>query len=265
MPADLAAHVQGGFRDPKDPDFMWGDVVNEIAPDGTLVAQWRSWEHLSVDDDRMCPLESRKEWTHANSLSLTHAGDWLISFRLTSTVAIVDPKTGAFKWKWGPDQLSHQHHASELPNGNVLLFDNGCHRRGAPSFSRVLEVDPRTNEIGWTYSDPTMLAFYSFMVSGCERLPNGNTLITEGASGRLFEVTADGEVVWEYVSPWTLPSTFGPTPAVFRSFRIAPDDPGLAGRTLDPARHRTLNDAISRGEVQKEPEYPFVNPEPKPA
>ena len=213
LPAELADAVQGGYRDPKDPDVMWADVINEIAPDGTPVAQWRSWEHLSFDDDCICPLESRKEWTHANSLALTRDGDWLISFRLTNTVAIVDATTGAFKWKWGPGTLSHQHAAKQLASGNVLLFDNGCHRRGAPSYSRVVEVDPRTNEIVWEYADPTLLAFYSFMVSGCERLPNGNTLITEGASGRLFEVTAEREVVWEYVSPWTLPSTFGPTPA----------------------------------------------------
>jgi hypothetical protein len=69
--------------------------------------------------------------------------------------------------------------------------------------------------------------------------------------------------VWEFVSPWTLSSPFGPTPAVFRSFRIALDDPGLSGRTLDPRRHAELNAAIAAGEVQREPEYPYVAP-PKP-
>jgi hypothetical protein len=257
LPAELNGRVQGGYKDAKDPDVMWADVINEIAPDGSLLRQWRSWEHLSLDEDRICPLESHKEWTHANSLSLTADGHWLISFRLTSTVAIVDSASGAFKWKWGPSELSHQHTATQLANGNILLFDNGCHRRGTPSFSRVLELNPGTNEIVWSYNDPTLLAFYSFMVSGCERLPNGNTLITEGASGRLFEVTPEREVVWEYVSPWTLPSNFGPTPAVFRSYRIAMDDPGLSGRTLHPAYYADLNAAITAGEVQREPEYPF--------
>jgi hypothetical protein len=242
---------------------MWADVINEITPDGARVKQWRSWEHLNFDEDRICPLESHKEWTHGNSLSLTRSGDWLVSFRLTSTVAIIDATTGAFKWKWGPGELSHQHTATELANGNILLFDNGCHRRGAPSFSRVIEVNPTSNAIEWSYNDPTLVAFYSFMVSGAERLPNGNTLITEGASGRLFEITPEREVVWEYVSPWTLASPFGPTPAVFRAYRIALDDAGLSGRTLGPNRHATLNAAIAAGEVQREPEYPFVAP-PKP-
>ena len=46
---------------------------------------------------------------------------------------------------------------------------------------------------------PVILGFYSFMVSGCERLPNGNTFITEGATGRLFEVTPDGTKVTSVV------------------------------------------------------------------
>lgn len=257
LPADVNARVQGGFSDPKDPEVMWGDLLREVSPDGNVVNVWRSWEHLNPEQDRICPLESRKEWTHANSLALTIDGDWLLSFRLTSTVAIVDPTTGAFKWKWGPEHLSHQHTATQLPNGHILLFDNGCHRRGMPSFSRVVEVDPATNEIVWSYQDPTVLAFYSFMVSGAERLSNGNTLITEGASGRLFEVTPDHDTVWEYVSPWTIPSNFGPTPAVFRSFRIDTDDPRLAGRRLDPGDYAALNAEIAAGMVQREPEYPF--------
>ncbi len=261
LPAAINARVIGGFKHDKDPDVMWGDLVKEITADGKLVRQWNSWEHLSVDVDHICPLESRKEWTHANSLELTRDGDWLISFRLTNTIAIVDARTGAIKWRWGANELSHQHHASCLPNGNILLFDNGCHRRAAPSYSRVVEVNPATNEIVWSHNDPTLVAFYSFMVSGCERLPNGNTLITEGASGRLFEVTHDHEVVWEYISPWTLPSGFGPTPAVFRSFRFAADDPRLANRDLSGADHAHLNAAIARGEVQREPEYPWQPPQ----
>jgi hypothetical protein len=44
--------------------------------------------------------------------------------------------------------------------------------------------------------------FYSGFVSGAQRLPNGNTLITEGAGGRLLEVTPQHELVWEYLSPY---------------------------------------------------------------
>jgi hypothetical protein len=80
-------------------------------------------------------------------------------------------------------------------------------------------------------------------------------LITEGASGRLFEVTPGHEIVWEYVSPWTLPSAFGPSPVVFRSYRYPADHPFLADRELNPARHRELNARIAAGEILREAEY----------
>jgi hypothetical protein len=265
MPKSVSEQVGGGHHHEEDPESMWGDLVREIDAGGNLLREWRSWEHLSFADDVLCPLESHKEWTHANSLEVLDNGDWLVSFRLTSTVAVVDGQTGAIKWRWGLDQLSHQHNAQQLANGNILVFDNGCHRKRGPNFSRVVEVDPASGEIVWSYFNPTLVAFYSFMVSGCERLPNGNTLITEGASGRLFEVTREHEVVWEFISPWTLPSSFGPTPAVFRSYRIAPDDPRLKGRKLGTRPYAALNRAISDGVVQREPDFEhYIPPRPEP-
>jgi len=157
MPPGVKEQVGGGHDHEGDPAWMWGDTIREVDPAGEVVRDWCSWEHLDFAEDVICPLESRREWTHANSLEVLPDGRWLISFRLTSTVAIINPATGAFDWKWGPefewkaglDGLSHQHAATWLEEGRVLLFDNGCHRKRAPSFSRVLEVDPATNEIGW--------------------------------------------------------------------------------------------------------------------
>ena len=88
----------------------------------------------------------------------------------------------------------------------------------------MLEIDPVKMEIVWQvrpidlgYVQP-MIAdhFYSCYISSAQRLPNGNTLITEGADGRLLEVTVDHEIVWEYHSPY-----FGEQLAnmVYRSYR----------------------------------------------
>ncbi|MBL4681701.1 MAG: aryl-sulfate sulfotransferase [Pseudomonadales bacterium] len=269
MPGDVCRQVRGAHKHEDDPEFMWGDVVREIDATGKLLREWRSWEHLDFDEEIICPLESFKEWTHINSIEVLENGDWLMSLRLTSTVIIVDGKSGEVKWrwggtqinsdhdpkKWGPAELSHQHNAQMLENGNILVFDNGCHRKRGPGFSRIVEIDPETRAFVWSYTDPTVLAFYSFMVSGCERLPNGNTLITEGASGRIMEVSQKHKVVWEYISPWTVVSSFGPTPAVFRSYRIAEDDPRLASYNLSREKYADLNQAIAKGEVQTEKEY----------
>jgi hypothetical protein len=127
----------------------------------------------------------------------------------------------------------------------VLLFDNGSHRRGqGVPYSRVIEIDPATNQIVWEYRGEPPFSFYSPVISSAERLPNGNTLICEGSAGRLFEVTPDKEIVWEYINPVFTPGAGaaggGPldaSNAVFRAHRYGPDYPALQGKDLDPAHY----------------------------
>ena len=247
IPAEVTAQIQGGFASEDDPERMFGDLVEEITRSGASVYQWQSWCHMSDEEDVICPLEARRERSHCNSLNVTAGGDLLVSFRQTSTIGIVDRESGDFRWKWGPGEIKHQHNPTYLENGRVLLFDNGSHRRGM-EYSRVIEVDPETNEIAWEYRGEPAISFYSYNISSAERLPNGNTLICEGAPGRIFEVTPSQQIVWEYINPFFLrvnrptpgnPSNF--TNSVFRAHRYGPDHPALQGRDLDPARHASLN------------------------
>ncbi|PKB72423.1 MAG: hypothetical protein BZY87_00290 [SAR202 cluster bacterium Io17-Chloro-G6] len=246
---DITRQVKGGYTTPEDLAQMLGDVVREFSPSGEVVHEWRSWEHLDFDEDVICPLEGRREWTHGNSINMTSDGNYLVSYRQTSTVGIVDRESGKFIWKWGPGEVSHQHNASCLDNGRILLFDNGSHRR-APStnYSRIVEIDPTDNEIAWEYRGEPPISFYSYQISGAERLLNGNTLICEGATGRFIEVTQGHQIVWEYINPLFADSgrIAGGTPSsqgnsVFRAHRFAADDPALQGRDLDPARYANLN------------------------
>jgi hypothetical protein len=64
-------------------------------------------------------------------------------------------------------------------------------------------VDPQKDEIVWTYSDDPPDHFFSYNRGSSQRLPNGNTLITESDRGRVFEVTPEGTVVWEFFNPET--------------------------------------------------------------
>ena len=237
---ELTRRVQGGFANPGDPDRMLGDLVVETTPEGAIVYEWRSSDHLDPQGDLICPLEGRGSWGGANDLTALEDGGFLISFRVLDTVARVDRNRGGFAWKWGPGQISHQHHPTLLPNGNVLLLDNGAHRRGL-SYSRVVEVDPDTSEIAWEYRGEPPMSFFTHFTGGAERLPNGNTLITEGLSGRLFEVTPSKEVVWEYISPFWARGTQGLANAVFRAHRYGPDHPAMQGKVLDPALWGELN------------------------
>jgi formylglycine-generating enzyme required for sulfatase activity len=184
-------------------------------------------------------------------------------------------KGGDILYRWGnasqydrgsasDRKLYQQHHTHWIESGlsgagNILIFNNGLGR----NYSSVDEIAPPVSATGaytigattafgppspaWTYAGTPTSSFFSGEISGAYRLPNGNTLITEGVKGNLFEVTSAGEMVWRYVNPvTTTPLTQGAAipldanrsdqymNAVFRVQRYAPDYPGLAGRTLTP-------------------------------
>lgn len=199
------------------------------------------------------------DWFHMNSATWVGPNHWydagderfapdnvIISSRQSSVIAIVSHATGEIVWQLGPDfsqdekqwaigQIIGQHHAHMIPPGlpgagNIMIFDNGgSSGYGAPgaltasgsgiyarSTSRVLEIDPTTLEVVWSYRHAN---FFSTNISGAQRLVNGNTLITEGAPGRLFEVTPDGDIVWEYMNAPSPYSRRGSN-AVYRGYRI---------------------------------------------
>ena len=246
---ELTNRIQGGIRTSDDPEMMFGDIVKEITPDGSVVYEWKSWEHLDPENDPICPLEDRKEWTHGNSLNVTPDGDLLVSYRRISTVGIVDKSTGEFRWKWGRGEIDHQHHPTWLDNGNILIFDNGFHRQRS-SYSRVIEVNPVSDQITWEYQGNPAISFYSQAISSSERLPNGNTLICEGSPGRIFEVTLNKEIVWEYVNPFFVPGGGNDSPelinGVFRAHRYGPDHPALRNKEMNPGNYGNINRLYGR-------------------
>ncbi len=195
---------------------FWSDRIVEIDYDtGEIVWEWSLQDHVELT-----AIDAQgDELTHVNAVEYLPEGNSyngregiLISSRELSTVMIVDYETGEIVWEYGPGELLHQHDPTLLENGNVLIFDN--RRRN----SRVVEVDPQTDEIVWSYEAE---GFFSHNVSGAQRLENGNTLITEGAQGRVFEVTSEGEIVWGYVSPFADEDGRN---AIFRAHRYDADD-----------------------------------------
>jgi hypothetical protein len=154
-----------------------------------------------------------------------------------------------------------------LPGGgNFLLFDNGCYNPVLAG-SKVIEVNPyildaagntsadlvNPPEAGYTRGDSNQIAwvfaegindFYSSYISGCGRLPNGNTVVCSGAYGHFFEVTEGKELVWEYINP-VISNNFkthisqGDRQGVFRCFRYGPGHPALTGKNLTPGNTLT--------------------------
>jgi outer membrane protein assembly factor BamB len=242
LPGDLAKAVRGGYRERFMPPMLSDEFV-EAEPSGKEIRRVSLWKLLDPQRDAICGLERRLEWTHTNSLDVTPSGDILFSCRVNSLVGLIDHESGALKWRYGFPNVAHQHHASVLRNGNVQIFDNGMHRRGMPR-SAVVEVNPKDSSTVWTYTSNPEVQFLSAHISGAERMQGGNVLVCEGASGRVFEVTAKGEIVWEWLTPFAFPMPNGNiSPAIFRAHRYGLDHAGLRDRDLDPRRWADVNRA----------------------
>jgi hypothetical protein len=179
-----------------------------------------------------------------------HPDHIMISSRTANVIAII-ARDGSIVWRLGPNytidsgqaeigQIIGQHNPHLIPKGlpgagNLLVFDNGgaggygfanpARPDGTNSMtrdqSRVLEINPVTLEVIWEYTinGTERFQFYSAYVSNAQRLPNGNTMINEGMHGRVFELTSEKEIVWEYVSPFFSDDEV-PTHRIYRAYRL---------------------------------------------
>ncbi len=155
----------------------------------------------------------------------------LLSMRELGAIGILDLADRRFRWAARGSWVG-QHDPDLLPNGHIMLFDNfGDY--GAGGTSRVIEFDPETQAITWQYAGDPEHPLASGVRSSQERLPNGNTLITESEGGRLLEVTPGGQIVWEYLNPVRGGDAGEMTGVVSWGTRIDPD-------TLDPRFVSTL-------------------------
>lgn len=214
-----------GFYPPElEPPQMRTDVVVEIDRSGNIVWEFSFGDHIPelcdlaglpqpVRYERLTPDGTLKpyiqpDWAHTNTIEVLpdtplgqhdarfRAGNLLFSFRSLDIIGVIDRDREEIVWAWGLGILDGQHQPTMLPDGHILLFDNGTYR----GYSAVLEMDPESGEVVWRYEDGD--SFYSPYRSGVQRLPNGNTLICESDAGRIFEVTPEKEIVWDYYSPF---------------------------------------------------------------
>ncbi|NLX94579.1 MAG: arylsulfotransferase (ASST) [Rhodopirellula sp.] len=207
---------------------------------------------------------------------------WIIDHSVTAAAA--KGRGGDLLYRWGnprayragtaaDQRLFGQHDAQWIARGSpgeghILVFNNGDGRPGG-DYSSVEEIVPPVDAAGrysykpataygppkpiWSYTAPNKTEFFSLLVSGAQRLPNGNTLICPGMLGTIFEVTPEKEVVWEYANPDpgdVVPVGLPPMGAsLFAARRYAPDYPGLAGKDLTPGK--TIEAMLAEGNLKK--------------
>jgi hypothetical protein len=230
---EVPEEIRSSAKEPERREMLYSDVIQEIAPSGEAVWEWHQYEHLDIDRRINVPApvdwwagpenNTLVDWTHTNTVQAIPPNKWydagderfrpgnvLMSLRQLDTVLLVDRETKEIVWQYTGDYnggMSGQHDSHMIEKGipgegNVLIFDNGASpttNLGHVGCSYVLEVDPTTNEVVWVYDRRER--FHSNFTSSCQRLQNGNTLILESAHYRVFEVTPEGETVWEHVFP----------------------------------------------------------------
>lgn len=260
------------IRDAASKDMtLYVDAILEVNRERELVWEWYSYERLDLNHQRVYAASSwwagphnntACDWTHVNTVQALPENRWydagderfkpgnvMISPRTLDQIYIISRETGEVTWRYsgaynGGLSGQHEPHMIEkgLPGaGNILMFDNGAspwRDLAHAGCSYALEIDPPSQDVVWVYDCREQ--FHSNYTSSTQRLGNGNTLICESAGRRVFEVTVEGEIVWEYVEgssrSYRYPYDYCPQAAALgrprevavtppKEFRIPPDGP----------------------------------------
>ena len=197
----------------KQDQLVAGHVILRQSPSGTIEYLWNAWDHFTIADwifiqPGLAQMPSI-DFDHPNSLAKDTDGNYVVSFASLGEITKIHASTGQMLWRLGGrnnqftfigDPLGGfgiQHHVRVLPNGNLLLIDNGV--RHIPPESRAVEyrldLSAHTATMVWQYRHSP--ALFAPFAGSAQRLKNGNTFVAFGAASRVAEVTPAGQVVWE--------------------------------------------------------------------
>ncbi len=230
-------------------------LVNELRgydENGKMSFRWNAFEHLEdlqeIKNNRETLLKltleykENYEFSHFNSIdvipkntlekkwSAFKKGNILTSSTTCGCIAIIDRQSGAIVWHHRTPiatglRTSHPdnyrtHSAHWLKNGHILFFVNSRDDDASTElFSEVIELDPVTHKVVWSYKAQTSGRFWGNYLGSSYRLENGNTLMTSLANGgNIFEISRDGRLVWEWSNSTESPIFPG---SIYRARRIS--------------------------------------------
>ena len=220
---DMSKLVSGGSPNAS----VVGYVIQEFDKDKKVVFEWHALDHYNILD--VTPdvdlYQSAIEAFHENSIFLDSDNNLIVSNRHLGEVTKINHATGDIIWRMGGSEcknnqfkfindtlnnytgFSHVHDVKRLPNGNIILFDNGNLK--LPPFSRAVEYKfDETNKTLtkiWEYRHIPDL--YSVSMGNVQRLSNGNTFIGWGGAVAGMtniianEVDSTGKTVFEMDHP----------------------------------------------------------------
>jgi hypothetical protein len=190
-----------------------GHQIVRFTPTGRVDFLWNAWDHLSLDDWYEPPLPgpgtTSIDFDHPNSLDIDRDGNYVVSWRTLGEVTKIDSRDGRILWRLGGRNnmftfvndafggFSAQHDARVLPNGNLLLYDNGW--RHNPPETRIVEYEldttAMTATLVWEFRRTPPV--FTPIVGAAQRLQNGNTFIAYGTETTVLEISPEKALVWE--------------------------------------------------------------------
>ena len=178
---------------------VWPEKIIELNTK-TKKIEWSWISHKHISSKSISPISKRGDLFHANSLAyiesffMTKKPAYMFSARTISTVFIIDKETGKIIWRSPKGLFKFQHDATFTSNKSILVFNNSTR------VSEVIEYNLKEKKVTWRYNGGDHLfnqsQFYSSIISGAQKLPNNNYLITLGVSGYVLEVNEKKETVW---------------------------------------------------------------------
>lgn len=238
LPENFSSRVGGGIPDTEAEGAMWEDYFREVTPAGETVWEWSTSE-LEPEKYPISQGLDRGEFGHANTVCPLPDGKLLVNFRNLDLMAILDRESRQFVWEVRDEHWGRPHDPQPVEvdgEERILFFANGAFDKPKPQRSAIIELDAKSGEEAWRWEADIPWTFYSHVMGGVQRLPNGNTLVVESVFGRIFEVERDSmEIVWEYINPdfsSPFPNTRKPANAIFRAYRYAAHSEELSGTPL---------------------------------
>ena len=122
---ELKGQVAGGRSGSETPGGPFGEVIRQVDETGKTVWEW-SFTELGLDTHRLHPNANRWSYGHTNTVCPLEDGTYLISSKNLNLLLILDPEKGV-TWEYQNDEMSGQHDAQMLANGNILIFANGAY------------------------------------------------------------------------------------------------------------------------------------------
>ena len=202
-----------------DADTETDSVIQEVTPDGEVVFEWNSWDHVKMQD---CTIHRfPNDYAHLNSLHELE-GDIVAGLRGCAQVLRIEHATGAVVWQLGGSlpmradrpppatgaarylpvvgdplgEFCGQHHVTATAAGSLLMFDNGTHclgaRKAEPEVTRIVEYDISSGAEARFVRHYLLPAEHGVAASGggVVALPgNGNWLVTWGNNGPTISVS----------------------------------------------------------------------------